>query len=802
MTEPSAFSTTNLADMLGNRPRVLGKSRQEWLTWALYHSPIFLVVAVMLPRLISPQFGLFDDGVTISNAQEIAQGTWNAGWEAATGRYRPAYWLYYGLVYLIAGENPFGFFLAHTILLAGITLLLMSLVRSAGGSSLQTVSTGLLFVLSGPVIENFYTLSKGEPLQLFWILVALKAVSLVSGSHNAWKKWGLFFVTVTGLLFATASKETTLIMIPVSLAWLFFGWLFNNRKVRNFDVIARFAFMMAALLAAAIFYYLRSRSVPVGLTGGGYTSMYDFSLSAISASAFRWTGWLMRDLPYLFPLAVFAMVWGVANKKISQCRLAIDSLIWCGAWMAIYLPWIFTVEYYMLPLFAGATVLGGLLLDVAARQVVGVNKAMRGFSAFCLVLAVLALSISLMNNVSNARLQLAVDAANAEMLEVVAMQSPAGGKVYVNLPANNEYVYEIELHLSRLHQRPDLEVSSFRFQRAEPGDAKNLSYLVVSPEIENQPLLSVRLGLYEEGARHWNSSLKSFLGKNTEPVFVAERSFRLSSVDFLRVFCPLFGHRNYCKEPYLVNDRRMLVYRWNVYQVHGSTTGRALPGVFKDGAWTLQLPDGSLKSLVFGLPGDLPLSGDWNGDGFTGLGVYRESDLTRYFDVNLDGRDDITFKFEGMQAGDMPLVGDWDGDGIDTPGFFRPPDTTWHLRNSLVTGSADLPILQAGLSTDLPLTGDWNGDGRATIGVYRPANGEVDLEDTLDAGLQGIDFMLSANVDPVAADWNGRGLATLAEVSEGEWMLKFGNCACPPSNEARPFSFDAPGSIPVAGFWR
>jgi hypothetical protein len=70
--------------------------------------------------------------------------------------------------------------------------------------------------------------------------------------------------------------------------------------------------------------------------------------------------------------------------------------------------------------------------------------------------------------------------------------------------------------------------------------------------------------------------------------------------------------------------------------------------------------------------------------------------------------------------GDLPVAGDWDGDGRDSVGVFRPSNAMWYLTNERsgqpgVTGG----ILNFGLPGDLPVAGDWNGDRRDSPGVKR-----------------------------------------------------------------------------------
>src|SRR5205807_47071 len=80
-----------------------------------------------------------------------------------TGRFFPAYWLLYSAIFGIVGVRPLAFFIVNVLLFAGVLAILARLVRSAGATPLQAAVAALLFALSGPAIESFYTLPKAEP---------------------------------------------------------------------------------------------------------------------------------------------------------------------------------------------------------------------------------------------------------------------------------------------------------------------------------------------------------------------------------------------------------------------------------------------------------------------------------------------------------------------------------------------------------------------------------------------------------------------------------------------------------------
>lgn len=41
---------------------------------------------------------------------------------------------------------------------------------------------------------------------------------------------------------------------------------------------------------------------------------------------------------------------------------------------------------------------------------------------------------------------------------------------------------------------------------------------------------------------------------------------------------------------------------------------------------------------------------------------------------------------------DIPLAGDWNGDGVDTVGVYRPPNATFYLTNSPAQRPSDLVL--------------------------------------------------------------------------------------------------------------
>jgi hypothetical protein len=181
---------------------------------------------------------------------------------------------------------------------------------------------------------------------------------------------------------------------------------------------------------------------------------------------------------------------------------------------------------------------------------------------------------------------------------------------------------------------------------------------------------------------------------------------------------------------------------------------------------------------------------DWDGDGrFTSA--------------------DRKFTFGGM-AGDLPVVGDWTGDGRAKIGVYRGGAWVLDLNgNGIFEPGGDSVLHFGGIPNDIPVVGHWSGNGkRSQIGIYRNGvwlldsngNGQFDYPDSAQPDAL-ILFAGQPGDVPVVGDWTGDGKPKLGFVRDGsEWLLDLTG-----DHQLRPgpgnFSFGSKDYIPLVGPW-
>jgi len=187
-----------------------------------------------------------------------------------------------------------------------------------------------------------------------------------------------------------------------------------------------------------------------------------------------------------------------------------------------------------------------------------------------------------------------------------------------------------------------------------------------------------------------------------------------------------------------VTDKQYALGKTGDIPVVGDWNGNGITeiGVFRDNhTWNVDYNGNGIwegiaggdRINITGKPGDVPVPGDWNGNNITEMAVFRDSH-NWYIDYNGNGIWDSPAGGDRIyitgKPGDIPVPCDWNGDGITEMSVFR-GNHTWYIDFN-GNGIWDSPaggdrIYTTGQPGDIPVQGDWNNDRLCEMGVYRPS---------------------------------------------------------------------------------
>jgi len=256
--------------------------------------------------------------------------------------------------------------------------------------------------------------------------------------------------------------------------------------------------------------------------------------------------------------------------------------------------------------------------------------------------------------------------------------------------------------------------------------------------------------------------------------------------------------------------------------------------------WVFANADGvPIRKIIFGMPGAIPVTGDFNGDGKTEVAVYIDGQW--YIDLNGDGVWDEGDLWARLgTAEDRPVAGDWDGDGKADIGIFGPqwsgdrralaaepglpdahnmrsgrpknvpPDasdaTNGHRalqRTAAGTLRTDLidHVFEFGRGGAIAVAGDWTGDGVTKIGVFRDGTWHLDMDGDgrWSPGDVMIEFGQPGDI-PVVGDWTGDGIAKIGVYRKGKWYLDINNNRVLDAHD-KVFELGGASDKPVVGDW-
>lgn len=149
-----------------------------------------------------------------------------------------------------------------------------------------------------------------------------------------------------------------------------------------------------------------------------------------------------------------------------------------------------------------------------------------------------------------------------------------------------------------------------------------------------------------------------------------------------------------------------------------------------DGTWYFRKADDSTGSVQFGTRGDIPLPGDYDGNGTADVCVLRPTDYLWYCSAP-------AFTVQWGDNGDIPVPADYDNAGVTDIAVFRETnwngnaEGTWFIyhQHNMTTEA-----IKWGTYGDVPVPADYDYDNIADLAVYRPSNNTWYIRKSSDPG--------------------------------------------------------------------
>lgn len=530
--------------------------------------PFVIAGLIMTPRLLSPQFGLMDDGLMIVEVQKILDGDLRMSYDLQAGRFRPLYWLYFTVIFYLGGPNPFWFFIGHLILFLILLTEIRLLMRKMGAKDWQILIASLVFIFSVPIIENFYTLSKGDPLSLVFILASILFGERIQESSKIPLRVIFAFLAFLCGLSGIWTKETAYIMAPISALWA--GYIFWQRKRFSKRAVHGYLIYFLCMTASlAAFFLIRSLWGAPSILEGTFTERYSLSLASILARVPRWMNLFANYFPHLFTLLALVIIILISDhKKSHQLTFALFRWgVWVLMWIGVLLPWEYASAYYLLSISLGGAVLIGLFAPKINQAFNHSKKTVRRLSRALAVVSALLFLVSLTHYRTHACTQLTIDRVNDQMLAFTKDIAPEYAPVFPAMETRKEYVEMIQYFLVDYYGRDDIFYTHLSMDILERMHYRD-NVIVMMPLVSNQPQLLVRMGVEEEFAEKWNEIVLRIQGDRFTPLKQFMGGFRIFNINLSSLACPIIGRSGYCLNPDPFLDTRSFSYGWQIYKLN------------------------------------------------------------------------------------------------------------------------------------------------------------------------------------------------------------------------------------------
>lgn len=143
--------------------------------------------------------------------------------------------------------------------------------------------------------------------------------------------------------------------------------------------------------------------------------------------------------------------------------------------------------------------------------------------------------------------------------------------------------------------------------------------------------------------------------------------------------------------------------------------------------WALRSSDNTILNIYWGNNTAIPVPGDYDGDQRIDAALFQPQDPTNgnrdSWWILLSNRAYLAFTTTAWGLpGDLRVPADYDGDGKTDIAVYRPTEGNWYILRSGQLAATQIQVSQFGALGDQPEPADYDGDGTVDLAVYRPSN--------------------------------------------------------------------------------
>jgi FG-GAP-like repeat len=210
--------------------------------------------------------------------------------------------------------------------------------------------------------------------------------------------------------------------------------------------------------------------------------------------------------------------------------------------------------------------------------------------------------------------------------------------------------------------------------------------------------------------------------------------------------------------------------------------------------WITKSSDNSYYSVTFGMAGDKTAQADYDGDGKTDIAVFRQTNgLGYWYWLNSGNANSFSSQQFGLSS-DLPSPADYDGDGKADLGVWRDSSKVFYSNNS---SNSALSTASFDNNSSEPISGDYDGDGRADYAIRNGANWII--RNSSNNQTQTVAWQTSVEI-AVQNDYDGDGKVDIATWNNGNGIWSIRQSANP--TPARIVQWGTAGDIPVPAYYR